>query len=317
MIVDRVYSIMMRRKIAVMALPALLGVLLAASVIRTAAEDPTRTAPIDQAKVEQFLRKVVDSQGGGRIIVEPQRRPSPIPGVEEIHFSIEAAGMRKPGVVYLAGDKLMLGQIIDLTTEKNLTGQGLGPPTKITYRLDEFDVKGRIARGPDNAPLTLIEFSDFQCPYCKQLHQTLQTLMSKYPGQVRLYYKHFPLDNLHPLAFQMALAAECARSQKASAFWLVHDRLFAEQYSGADANELKSRLKRWAVEMGLDHDRLAACIEKREPADRVQADMEEGRRLGITGTPAVIANGEFLSGAQPTEVFERFLKPSGASPPAP
>ncbi len=297
----------------------IIGLVLTGPVVYAQSATPAspQTAPIDQAKVEQFLRKIVDSKGGGRIIVQPERRPSPIPGVEEIHFSIEAAGMRKPGVVYLAGDKLMLGQIIDLTTEKNLTGQGLGPPTKITYQLDEFDMKERVIRGNVAAPLTLIEFSDFQCPFCQKLEQTLQALAKKHPDQVRLYYKHFPLEQLHPLAYQMAMAAECARAQKADTFWPIHDRLFADQYAGADADELKSRLKRWSAELGLDGDRLTACMDAGEQADRIKTDLREGHNLGIGGTPAVIANGEYLSGAQPIEVFERFLKPSGALPPAP
>jgi protein-disulfide isomerase len=164
----------------------------------------------------------------------------------------------------------------------------------------------RAARGGDQAVLTLVEFSDFQCPYCKQLHGTLQSLMAKYPGQVRLYYKHFPLDS-HPLAYPMALAAECARRQKADAFWSLHDQFFTDQYTGADRAALMTRLRAWAAGSGVDGDRLVACVEAREPAGRVDADLAEGRALGIAGTPAVIANGEFIDGAQPIEVYERLL----------
>src|SRR3990172_4612709 len=107
----------------------------------------------------------------------------------------------------------------------------------------------------------------------------------------------------------MALAAECARDQKADAFWSLHDHFFIDQYSGTDITVLMDRLRKWAGEAGLNGDRLVRCVEQREHADRVEADLAEGRRLGVTGTPAVIANGEFLNGAQPLAAFERFLAP--------
>jgi protein-disulfide isomerase len=301
------------RTTGILALAVLLGLLVAVFVLRTDAEEPARPAPppqsIDQARVEQFIRKMIESQGGGRVIVEPTRYPSPIPGLEEVRFVIEGAGVRRPGVVYLAGDTLIIGQLLNLTTEQNLTRQRLGQPENITYALDQFDLKGRVPRGGDQAVLTLVEFSDFQCPYCKQLHGTLQSLMAKYPGQVRLYYKHFPLEN-HPLAYPMALAAECARLQKPDTFWSLHDQLFADQYTGADTAVLMTRLRAWAGGSGVDGNRLVTCVEQREPAGRVDADLAEGRGLGITGTPAVIANGEFFVGAVPLAAFERFLAPA-------
>ena len=295
----------------------MLGAVMIAFAIRSGAED-TPSAPPEKAKIEQFLKKIVASQGGGRIVID-QWRPSPIPGLWEVHYFMDVLGRRKPGVVYISGDKLILGQIIDTTTEKNLTVGLVGQPTKATYRLEDFDLEGRVARGNPAARLTLIEFSDFQCPYCKQLYHTLGTLMTKYPGQVRIYYKHFPLMNLHPLAYTMALAAECAREQKADAFWALHDDFFTNQETGGDANALMIRLKVWAAKNGLNGDALAACVQSRKPADRIEADLRDAKTLGITSTPVVIANGEFIGGAQPLAVYERLLAPptDAPRPPAP
>ena len=286
------------------------GLLLAGPVMPSWAE-----APVDQAKIEEFLKKIVESQGGGKVVIRPERRPSPIEGLDEVRFFIESAGTRRPGVVYVSGDKLILGQMIDLSTQKNLTSVAAGRPTKISYRMDEFDLAGRPVRGDDSATLTLIEYSDFQCPFCQRVHRTIQTLMTKYPGKVRLYYKHFPLTSLHALAYRMALASECARSQREEAFWLLHDDLFNNQYTGGDEAVFTKRLNTWAAGAGLDGEKLTACIDNKEFATLIDADLEEGRTLGITGTPAIIANGEFLAGAQPIEVFERFLNPG--QPPRP
>ncbi len=296
-------------------------VIMLASVVRTGAEEmpnaPPEKSP-EKAKVERFLKKIVDSQGGGRIVID-QWRPSPIPGLWEVHYFMDVLGQRKPGVVYISGDKLILGQMIDTATEKNLTVGVIGQPTRTIYKLEDFDLDGRVPRGEPSATLTLIEFSDFQCPYCKQLHETFTALMAKYPGKVRLYYKHFPLTNLHPLAYTMALAAECAREQKPGAFWALHDDFFARQEVGGDTGALASRLKSWAVQSGLNGDRLIECVQQRKPEKRIEADLRDAHTLGITSTPVVIANGEFIGGAQPLEVFERLLEPvpSTPSPPSP
>jgi len=193
----------------------------------------------------------------------------------------------------------------------------VGKPTKSVYRLEDFDLEGRVPRGPASARLTLIEFSDFQCPYCKQLHATLTALMAKYPGQVRLYYKHFPLTNMHPLAYSMALAAECAREQNTDAFWALHDDFFTHQETGGDSGALASRLKSWAAQNGLNGDQLLDCVQQRKPEKLIEADLRDAHTLGITSTPVVIANGEFIGGAQPLNVYERLLNPAPpAAPPS-
>lgn len=294
------------------------GAIMMVPPIRAVAED-VPIAPSDRAKIEQFLKHKVESGGGGRIVIE-EWKASPIPGVQEVHYFIDAAGKRTPGLIYVSGDKLILGQIIDTATEKNLTANAISRPTKLVYRLEDFDLKGRVPRGDPSARLTLIEFSDFQCPYCKQLYQTLGELMTKYPGEVRIYYKHLPLANIHPLAYTMALAAECAREQKADAFWALHDDFFTDQMAGGDVNALMVRLKIWAAKNGLNGDALVECVKQHKPAERIEADLQDAKTLGITSTPVVIANGEFIGGAQPLEVFERVLNspssPSASSSPA-
>ena len=294
----------------------MIGVMTVAALGVPVGAEEAQIKPADRAKIEKFLTHIVESGGGGRIVVE-EWKPSPIPGVQELHYFIDAVGKRKPGIVYVAGDKLILGQIIDTSTEKNLTAGAVSRPTKLVYRMEDFDLKGRIPRGAPSARLKLIEFSDFQCPYCRQLYHTLDTLMAKYPGQVRIFYKHLPLVNIHPLAYTMALAAECAREQKAEAFWALHDDFFTNPETGGDVNALMIRLKVWAAKNGLNGDALTACVQQRKPADRIESDLRDANTLGITSTPVVIANGEFIGGAQPLTVFERLLAPAAGSQPPP
>ncbi len=154
--------------------------------------------------------------------------------------------------------------------------------------------------GPEDAPVTIVEFSDFECPFCLRFHPTLQRVMDDYEGKVRLVYRQFPLNNIHPNAQKAAEASLCANDQ--GKFWELHDALFA-QPGGLDVPSLKAK----AAELGLDTGAFATCLDSGTHAAQVAADVEEGSRLGVSGTPALFINGRYLSGAQPYEVVARIL----------
>ncbi|HTB28127.1 MAG TPA: thioredoxin domain-containing protein [Steroidobacteraceae bacterium] len=145
-------------------------------------------------------------------------------------------------------------------------------------------------RGPTNAPVTIVEFSDFQCPFCGRLEPALVRVLAKYPTQVRLVYRNYPLPELHPQAEKAAEAALCAREQ--GMFWEMHDLLFAEQQAlGGD--DLKDKAHR----LGLDAEKFAQCLDSGQMRSAVEVDVKDGEALGIQGTPANFINGRFLSGA--------------------
>jgi protein-disulfide isomerase len=156
------------------------------------------------------------------------------------------------------------------------------------------------ARGPATAPVTIVEFSDFHCPYCRAVQPTLHEVLSKYPGKVRLVYRHFPLDSLHPEARRVAEASICAAEQ--DRFWQFHDRVYA---SGPDAST--DTLQRLAGEAGLDGAKFATCLSSGRAAATVEKDVEEGERNGVSGTPGFFVNGRALSGNQPLDAFVRII----------
>jgi protein-disulfide isomerase len=157
------------------------------------------------------------------------------------------------------------------------------------------------ALGPDAAPVTIVEFSDFECPFCLRIHPTLKRVMDEYEGQVRLVFRQFPLNNIHPHAQKAAEASLCADAQ--GRFWEMHDAMFDNPRELAVA-DLKTR----AAEIGLDEEAFATCLDTGEFADEVTADLNAGRALGVSGTPALYINGRFLSGAQPFEVISRVIE---------
>ena len=173
----------------------------------------------------------------------------------------------------------------------------LQPPAAIRVQVSTEDAP---VRGPADAPVTIVEFSDFECPFCKQAHPTLKQLLERYPGKVRLAYRDFPLDSIHPQARRAAEAARCAQDQ--GKFWEYHDVLFTQSPQLALED-----LRRYAGQVGLDVTTFDGCLAAGVHKATVQRDLDEGNRLGITGTPAFFINGRTLSGAQPLDAFTRLI----------
>jgi protein-disulfide isomerase len=195
-----------------------------------------------------------------------------------------------------------------LASQRELFVQSLRSQGKVVVNLQpppvirvEVSVEGAPMRGTPDAPVTLVEFSDFECPFCKQAHPTLKQVLDRYPGKVRLAYRDFPLDSIHPQARRAAEAARCAHDQ--GKFWEYHDVLFAQSPQLALEN-----LRRYAGQVGLDVAKFDSCLATGTHKATVQRDLDEGNRLGITGTPAFFINGRTLTGAQPLEAFTRLIE---------
>lgn len=155
--------------------------------------------------------------------------------------------------------------------------------------------------GPQDARITIIEFSDFECPFCTRWHQEVwPQLQEKYPDDVRLVYRDFPLTSIHGNAASAAEAANCAGEQ--DAYWQYHDKLFkAESGLGASA------YIQYASELGLDTAALEECLSSRRYQDEVEGDYNYAANLGVRSTPTFFLNGIPLVGAQPFEVFDEVI----------
>lgn len=162
----------------------------------------------------------------------------------------------------------------------------------------------RPIRGNPEAALTIVEYSDFQCPYCSQATETVKRLMAlDQAGELRLVFKHLPLN---PVSQELALAYEAAALQSHEAAWELHDRLFEQQArlrGGAEAVLLEI-----VADLGLDPERFAEDRKRPELAGLIQADMEEARKFGFSGTPMFLVNGIPLRGAVPLAEFQRVIE---------
>ncbi|HVO21816.1 MAG TPA: thioredoxin domain-containing protein [Anaeromyxobacter sp.] len=155
------------------------------------------------------------------------------------------------------------------------------------------------AKGPKDAPIILVEFSDFQCPYCIRAEKTVVDLLAAYPGKIRLVYRDFPLP-IHPLAPKAAEASQCAQDQ--GKYWEMHDKLFA-----VDGKLEVDNLKKYAREVGLDGDKFDKCLDSGDKAKVVAEHHKAGEDVGVTGTPAFFVNGRLISGAQPLDEFKKLV----------
>ncbi len=194
--------------------------------------------------------------------------------------------------------------LVRLQEAQLVVGLRSGRTIEIALQRERIEVEAiGHTRGPEDARVTIVEFSDYQCPFCARAEPTLQTLLERYPNDVRLVYRHLPLD-FHPDAFGAAQAAICADAQ--GRFWDFHALLFANQkkLGGED-------LLGYAALLELDAAAFTACLDAPGTAEQIHRDIAAAQAAGATGTPAFFVNGVFISGAQPIEVFEAMLAAEG------
>ncbi len=169
-------------------------------------------------------------------------------------------------------------------------------PTNVQFT----DLKGRPSVGPENAAITLVEFSDFMCPFCKRVEPTIDQIMKNYAGKVRKVWRHYPLP-FHTGSDHISEASECAHEQ--GKFWEYHGKLFETLGAHDDAALLQI-----ADQLKLDHSKFQQCLTSGKYKELVKQDTAKGSEVGVNGTPAIFVNGQLVSGAQPYESFDKIIK---------
>ena len=176
-------------------------------------------------------------------------------------------------------------------------------PTGVTNVNAEKLVDDDPSIGNDNAPVTIVEFSDFQCPYCGRFRtQTFDQIKTQYidTGKVRFVYRDFPLSSIHPMAQKSAEASECADEQEK--FWEYHDAIFANQATLSIDN-----LKKLAKDLELNENKFNSCLDSGKYEDEVKKDLNDGANLGVRGTPYFAVGNQVLEGAYPFDAFKQAI----------
>jgi len=228
-------------------------------------------------------------------------KDSPIKGAKEGTLEVGTAPqVRKvPFTASPDGKYVIFAEVSDVTVD----------PSKAV--MGKIKLDGAACKGPKDAKVTVVEYSDFQCPFCAKGYSTMETqVLKEYGDKVKFCFKDFPLA-FHPWAEPAAIAAECVREQKADAYWKVYDGFFQNQ---KDVNP--TNVKDKAIEFAgaeIDKAKFADCFDNKKTQAGVKADQAEGGSIGVTGTPSFVINGRLLVGAQPFEQFKAVIDDELAS----
>ena len=221
---------------------------------------------------------------------------SKLPGAKIATLKMARGGQSQDTKILMSpdGKYVVFGELEDVTSD---------PFKAIAAKIT---TQGKPVRGPKDAKVTIVEFSDFQCPYCARAHQTIsEQVMKEYDGKVKLVYKNYPLP-FHPWAEPAAVAAACAFDQDPEAFWKLYDYFFTNQQQ-LNPQNVKEKATEALKGTKVNMDKWNDCVDNKKTLDKVKADMAEGQTVGVSGTPAFIINGRKISGAQPFQNFKAVI----------
>ncbi|MBI3299783.1 MAG: thioredoxin domain-containing protein [Elusimicrobia bacterium] len=283
-------------------------------------------APIDKARLAEHIHKAFSTPAAMKLTVG-ELSPSPVPGwlggtvdaSDGERRSAQPILVSEDGRWYFLGAMAVLGAspvpgMKAFPEDPNLPPVHLfpdgkhavvGTPKDLSVDPDaanraKISLKDAPATGPADAALTLVEYSDLQCPHCKKSHEILEAELAKLPIKLRRVFKHYPLD-MHAWSYDAAIAAACASRVKPAAGNAVLHRFFAEQEKITPA-DVRAKSLEFAKAAGLPEAAFAACVDKKETKAVVEADKREGDSLGVTGTPTLFINGRKVRGYAWSEV---------------
>jgi protein-disulfide isomerase len=255
----------------------------------------TSTTPTQlQKSVEAYLRHLYAIGPSVQLTVSAPK-DSEVPGLLETTVDVKDGESSQTAKFYVSkdGKYLVRGDVSDLSKD---------PLAETRARIQTKDAP---SVGDANAPVTIVEFSDFECPVCRNLHDVLRGMLPNYP-QVRVVFKDFPLEQLHPWARTAALAGRCAYQQDPKSFWRVYDAIY-DQQGVISASNAWSKMTDFAADAGLNPEVFKACLASPEAGAAVDASRDNGQQLDVNSTPTVFVNGRRLVGADP-HTLEQYIQ---------
>ena len=272
------------------------------------AQAPASPAPSPaQVKIlqstEAFVRNLFAWGPDIKVTLGPLT-PSVSPYFYNVPVELTINNQTNSGTVYVSkdGKTFLRGDIYDMSANP------------FADNLAHMNIEGNPTVGPANARVTIVEFSDFECPHCRELYRTLKTLEPLYP-QVRVVFKDFSLTQIHPWTETASIGARCAYMQSPDAFWQLHDAIFENQDLISTEN-VWEKLTGFAKAAGLDTDAFKVCMSSPEAQKTVAANRADGIAVGVTSTPTVFVNGRMLIGGdRPT--LEQYIKYDQSKPAQP
>lgn len=272
-----------------------IAILLLASVALFAQKAPEKSA-FDKATLEAYLRNVELWNPAVEVKID-DAKPSDVAGLFEVgvHLSYKGANEDLHYYVSKDGKKILRADVYDVNK------------SPFQGNLDKLTTASRPAMGPASAPITMIIFSDFQCPVCKQEAQVLrQNLEASYKDKVRVVFTDFPLETIHDWAKSAAIAGRCVYKQSPAKFWDYFDWAYENQ-GAIGLDNFNDKFQTFAKDKGLDGMALGACVANPKVASELNSELAEGRSLQVDKTPTMFLNGRKLEGGVPWETLQTLI----------
>lgn len=247
-----------------------------------------------QKTVEAYLRNLY-AFGADTAVKVAAPKDIGVEGLQEVDIEVKIGENQQTGKVYVTkdGKYMFRGELSELAKDPLAANRA------------QLETKDSPSLGPANAPVTLVEFSDFECPVCRSLHDALRGLLPNYP-QVRVVFKDYPLEQIHPWARTAALAGRCAYQQAPAAFWKMYDLIYDSQ-DVISAENAWSKMTDFAGQSGLNADAFKACMASPEAGAAVDASRANGVLLEVGSTPTMFINGRRIVGAD-AHTLEQYIK---------
>lgn len=241
---------------------------------------------LDKAILEKYLRHVELFRGDVMFKIDDPKPSKYLPGYSEVLVHLIFDNVEKDELFYISpdGKTIIRGDVFNLDK------------SPFQSNLDKLTLAGQPSFGPANAPVTIVEFGDFECPDCKMEAPVLRhDLVDAFDGKVRVVFKNYPLESVHPWARAAAIDGRCVYQQGNDAFWKFYDWIYQNQDDIMPDN-LNSKVLAWAGENGIDTVQLGKCIDTKATEPEVVRSIAEGHELGVQGTPTLFINGRKIGG---------------------
>jgi protein-disulfide isomerase len=256
---------------------------------------PASRAPSQtQKNIEAYLRHLYAFGPDVQLLVGPLKE-TPVEGLLETNIDLTVGENKEAAKFYVSKDGKFLfrGELSDLSKD---------PLAENRVKIQLTDAP---SLGDPKAPVTLVEYSDFECPVCRKLHDALRGMLPNYAGKVRVVFKDFPIEQLHPWARTAAIAGRCAYQQDPKSFWKMYDFIYDNQEIISAANAWTMMLD-YAGQSGLNGEMFKSCMASPEPGAAVDASRANGKQLEVSSTPTVFVNGRRLVGGDP-HLLEQYI----------
>ena len=264
-------------------------------------------ASFNKADIQQAADAFVKKMGGGMPgmtskIINVEK--SPISGIAKVRVEVKQGKRGQRFSIYMTNDTkyIIMGQVFPT----NGNPRDFKPDEVSFVDQSMIDTSGAPKLGPDNAPVTIVIFEDFQCPYCGRFYGNLEKVLKKYQNKVKIVYKTFPLERIHPWSKQAALAAQCAYNQSNDKFWDFYNYFYKNQREFSKDN-IEKKSEEFAKKIGLNIKKYKECLKDKKTEAEINKQMKDGAMLGVRSTPTFIVNGTIYQGALSEEDISKAI----------